>query len=112
MRCQREKQSITEVFRIISEVKKYLLMKLPNSYQIFTNELGVIHQEGSWRLLDIAIYRKKDLQDVRLENKYLKVPPEVAIEIDTKADIEQFTSAMDYVFEKTDDLLNFGVKKV
>ena len=93
-------------------MKKYLLMKLPNSYQIFTNELGVIHQEGSWRLLDIAIYRKKDLQDVRLENKYLKVPPEVAIEIDTKADIEQFTSAMDYVFEKTDDLLNFGVKKV
>ena len=97
---------------IITAIIKYLFSHLPDIYQVFTNELGVIHKKGNWRALDIAVYKKEALKDVLLENKYLNIPPEAAIEIDTKADTEKFTSAMDYVYEKTDDLLDFGVKKV
>lgn len=97
---------------VIMAIIKHLLAGLPDAYQVFTNEIGVILKKGDWRALDIAIYRKDALKDVPLENKYLKIPPEVAIEIDTKADLENFTTAMDYVHEKTDDLLEFGVQKV
>ncbi len=97
---------------IITAVLKHLLVNLPDTYQVFTNELGVIYEKGNWRALDIAVYKKEALKDVPLENKYLRIPPELVIEIDTKADTENFTTTMDYVYEKTDDLLNFGVKKV
>lgn len=97
---------------VIMAIIKHLLAELPNAYQVFTNEIGVILNKGDWRALDIAIYRKDALKDVPLENKYLQIPPEVAIEIDTKADLENFTTSMDYVHEKTDDLLEFGVQKV
>ena len=106
-----EASGYLQVF-VIMAIIKHLLAELPNAYQVFTNEIGVILNKGDWRALDIAIYRKDALKDVPLENKYLKIPPEVAIEIDTKADLENFTTAMDYVHEKTDDLLAFGVQKV
>jgi Uma2 family endonuclease len=76
------------------------------------NELGIVHGEGERRALDIAIYEKETLNDIPLDNKYLKVPPKVVIEVDTKADLENFNTPMDYVYEKTDDLLDFGVEKV
>jgi len=97
---------------VIMAVIKHLLLNLPDTYQILTNEIGVIHEKGNWRALDIAIYKKEALKGIPLENKYLSIPPETAIEIDTKADIDKFGSAMDYVYEKTDDLLDFGIKKV
>lgn len=100
-----------QVFLIMAIIKR-LLAELPDAYQVFTNEIGVILKKGDWRSLDIAIYRKDALKSVPLENKYLQIPPEIAIEIDTKADMENFTTAMDYVYEKTDDLLAFGVRKV
>ncbi len=100
-----------QVFLIMAIIKQ-LLAELPNAYQVFTNEIGLILKKGDWRALDIAIYRKDALKDVPLENKYLQIPPEIAIEIDTKADLENFTTAMDYVHEKTDDLLAFGIRKV
>lgn len=100
-----------QVFLIMAIIKR-LLAKLPDACQVFTNEIGVILKKGDWRSLDIAIYRKDALKDVPLENKYLQLPPEIAIEIDTKADLENFTTAMDYVHEKTDDLLAFGIRKV
>lgn len=100
-----------QVFLIMAIIKR-LLAELPDAYQVFTNEIGIILKKGDRRSIDIAIYRKDALENVPLENKYLQVPPEVAIEIDTKADLENFTTAMDYVYEKTDDLLAFGVRKV
>lgn len=88
------------------------MSSLPERYNVFTNELGLQLGEAHWRAADLVIYRKEDLKDVPLRNKYLAVPPEVVIEIDTKADVSGFTTVMDYYYEKTDDLLSFGVKKV
>lgn len=47
-----------------------------------------------------------------LSNSYAKLPPEIVIEVDTKADFEQFSSAGGYFYSKSEALLNFGVKKV
>lgn len=97
---------------LIMAILKHLLTHLPESYQILTNELGIVYGEGDRRALDIAIYRKENLNGIPLDNKYLKVPPKVVIEVDTKADLGAFNTPMDYVYEKTDDLLKFGVEKV
>lgn len=97
---------------LIINILKFLMMQLPDKYQILANELGVIYKQGDRRALDIAIYRKENLKDIPLDNKYLKIPPDVVIEIDAKADIEAFNTPIDYVYQKTDDLLEFGVEKV
>jgi len=67
----------------------------------------------SWReWKGFGRFSAESLKDVPLENKHLRVPPRVALEIDTKADTGKFTAATDYVYEKTDDLLEFGAEKV
>jgi Uma2 family endonuclease len=96
---------------IISILLKHLYLELPKDYQIFTNEIGLKIGKNKHRANDIAIYKKDDLTKIKLNNKYLEIPPKIAIEIDTKAELENISS-MDYISQKTDDLLNFGVEKV
>jgi len=81
-------------------------------YRIMSNEIGLKFAKKSWRAADLAIYEKASLKDVPLDNKYLEVAPEIVIEIDTKANLEEVKNPLGYYQEKTDQLLNFGVKKV
>ena len=46
-----------------------------------------------------------------INKEYADIAPEVAIEIDTKADLTNFIFQK-YVSNKTNKLLNFGIKKV
>ena len=48
----------------------------------------------------------------KLDSKYLSIPPEYVIEIDTKADLGEINNPLGYYQEKTQELLNFGVKKI
>ena len=89
-----------------------LSKKLSNEYRILTNELGLQFKKKSWRAADLAIYKKADLKDHPLDNKYLPIPPKIVIAVDTKASFENFNTPMDYYTKKTDALLNFGVEKV
>ena len=81
-------------------------------YQLISNEVGLKFGKKSWRAADLAIYERESLKDVPKVNKYLEIPPEIVIEIDTKADLEDIQDSLGYYHEKTDQLLNFGVKKV
>ncbi|MCO6489032.1 MAG: Uma2 family endonuclease [Phaeodactylibacter sp.] len=81
-------------------------------YQLISNEVGLKFGKKSWRAADLAIYEKASLKDVPKVNKYLEIPPEIVIEIDTKADLEDIQDPLGYYHEKTDQLLNFGVDKV
>jgi len=81
-------------------------------YRIMSNEIGLKFAKKSWRAADLAIYEKASLKDVPLDNKYLEVAPEIVIEIDTKANLEEVKNPLGYYQEKTDQLLNFGVRKV
>ena len=98
---------------IISLILRVLMKKLSvDKYEIATNEVGFKFAPRSWRNLDIAIFRKGELLEEGIDNRYVKTPPEVVIEVDTKADLRKYGDFMHYMTEKTQDLLNAGVKKV
>ena len=88
----------------------FLKEKLGKEFVVLGGELGFIHAPNSFRSLDIAIYRKEVLK--KPKDKYTKTPPLVVIEIDTKADLSKYGSFEEYVYEKTQDLLDAGVEKV
>ncbi len=64
-----------------------------------------------WRACDIAIYEADDLKDAD-ESRYASIPPKVVIEVDTKADLSNFNSDLDYYIQKTNKLFAFGVEKI
>jgi len=98
---------------VIYVIFSYLINKIDkNKYVIATNEAGFQWAPRTWRSLDIAIFDKEKLLKEGLNNKYTKTPPEVVIEIDTKADLRKYGDMLSYMKEKTQDLLNAGVKKV
>ncbi len=79
------------------------------NFIIATGELGFYTSENSFRLLDIAVFERKNF---KFSGGYTKIPPKVVIEIDTKADLSNYQSVEEYVFEKTQELLDAGVEKV
>lgn len=97
---------------IVARLVGYLMNLIDlDEYVLATNEVGVQFKKGDWRACDVAIFKLEDLAD-QDENKYAWVPPKVAIEVDTKADMDRFDSAFDYYEKKTTKLLDFGVEKV
>ncbi|MEJ5339777.1 MAG: Uma2 family endonuclease [Aquificaceae bacterium] len=98
---------------ILYLIYSYLVQKLDrNRYIIATNEAGFKTTKGSWRNLDIAIFEKEKLLREGIDHRYTAVAPEVVIEIDTKADLTKYGDFMNYCREKTQELLDAGVKKV
>ncbi len=81
-------------------------------YVVVTNELGFIYAPKSWRILDVAIFEKKNVKNELLSTKYVKTAPHIVIEVDTKADVKDGDDMFSYVSKKTDDLLDSGVEKV
>ena len=81
-------------------------------YAIVTNEPGLYLGYRNNISNDIAIIERNRIQNKR-SVKYANVPPKVAIEVDVRADYEQeFESFNDYINQKTQKLLDFGVEKV
>ena len=98
---------------LITLIISFLASKLDRKkYLILTNEAGFQWAPRTWRNLDIAIFDKQKLIKEGINDKYAKNPPEVVIEIDTKADLRKYGDFMNYAREKTQDLLDAGVKKV
>ncbi len=95
---------------LIAVLVGFLREKLKGRYFVFSNELGYNFAPRSWYNLDIALIPKDKLKEI--PEGYIKVPPEVVIEIDTKADLRKFENPQDYFHRKTQDLLDAGVKKV
>ncbi len=98
---------------LIAIILRLLFSKLDqNRYFIFTNEAGFKFAPRSWRSLDIAVFDKQKLLKEGIDDKYVKTPPELVIEVDTKADLRKYGDFINYMMEKTQDLLDAGVKKV
>lgn len=96
---------------IISTILRFLYKNLSEEdYEIVTNEAGLHIDKGDNLATDIGIYKTKALTSEKIDDKYLSIPPEVVIEIDTKIDTQN--DAMSYFYLKTEKLLNFGVEKV
>ena len=98
---------------LISLILKVLFSSLnPKKYVILSNEIGFKFAPRSWRNLDISIFEKEEILKEGLDEKYIKTPPKVVIEIDTKADLRKYGDFMNYAREKIQDLLDAGVEKV
>jgi len=98
---------------IIDVIVRFLHKVLDsNKYQLLYSEVGFKFAPRSWYNLDIAIWNKEKLLKEGLKDTYSQVPPEVVIEVDTKADLEKFSTPAEYFHTKTQDLLNSGVKRV
>ena len=71
-------------------------------------ELGLNLSKTDKRGADLAIFAKENW---KLHEHYSDLPPEIIIEIDTKADLEN-EKFLKYQSRKINDYHNFGVKKV
>lgn len=98
---------------VVSSVLRFLYASLPeDQYEIVTNEAGLHLGQKNNLATDIGIYTADVLLPERITDKYLAVPPLIAIGIDTKADMNQFENPQDYFYQKTNKLLEFGTQKV
>lgn len=88
----------------------FLLMQLLKSkgYEIMSGELGILTTWGNRRGADVSIFREDALV---LDAHYSKTAPEVIIEIDIQAELED-EDEMNYIASKINDYHRFGVKRV
>ena len=93
---------------IVKILHKFLDYK---KYKVLFNEVGYFYtpsRSKRWFNLDIAIISREKLK--KPQGTYLKVPPEIVIEVDTRADTSEVGD--EYYILKTEKLLKSGVKKV
>ena len=80
-------------------------------YTVLTGEAGLHIDHKNNLANDIAVFEQSVLTPDKISRKYASVPPQIALEIDIDADVEDMTET-GYIYKKTKKLLNFGVQKV
>ncbi len=79
-------------------------------YLISTNESGLHMAKNDNLGNDLAIFEKAKVG--KLKGKYFSVAPAVVIEVDIKADLENFLNADNYLIQKSQKMLDFGTDRV
>jgi Uma2 family endonuclease len=97
---------------VVSLLIHILYKYLPfDDFLIATNEPGLHLAPGSNLANDIAVFDQASLP-TPLDDKYFSVPPRIVIEVDVKIDLPANVSETEYVYDKTQKMLDFGVQKV
>ena len=97
----------------ISLIVEHLLPLIKDKYKMFYSEMGVHASLGNNLSVDIAIYDKQALtQDWLFKDKYADKPPMIAIEVDSKASLQNSEEAQVYFSKKIQKYLDFGVEQV
>lgn len=97
---------------IIIHILSILIKSLnEEEFWLMTNETGMHLDHRNNLSGDILIYEKSRLKTTDINMHYAKVPANIAIEVDTKADLSILTFQK-YLKLKTTKLHNFGVDKV
>ena len=98
---------------LVMLITDFLGKHLSKNYIRLASELGFKFRKRSWRSLDIAIFDLNKITDKSIftKNKYIEVAPEIVIEIDTKASLEELPDPTSYFTKKTDQILQNGVTK-
>jgi Putative restriction endonuclease len=81
---------------------------IANGYDITTGEQGFILPSGDKRGADIAIFKEGSFV---IDEHYSRNTPEVILEIDVSANMDNETE-FDYIAQKTTDYHEFGVQNV
>jgi len=97
---------------IIQYILDILFTKIGRKqYHFLTNELGTHLGLKDNLSGDVCIYERQKLPPEKIDTRYVDIPPKVAVEVDVKVDLSE-DKAADYVFRKTQKLLEWGVEKV
>lgn len=97
---------------LVSLIMFYLREHLNRSaYWVVGGESGLHLAKRKNMANDIAVYRKTDVPDLFSEN-YFNVPPILVGEVDIKIELPEGTNEMDFIIDKTQQLLDFGVETV
>lgn len=96
---------------ILNVLAGYFRNKIGKNYWVLDGEMGLHIAQNQNLSLAFVVLSKKQLVDIKLENKYLHLPPQLVIEVDTKAQAE-FAADANYYTKKTQKLLDFGVNEV
>lgn len=94
---------------IKSEISFTIKALLRREYILTMGNLGLQIGKETVRVADIAIFQKANFV---LSNQYSANPPEIVIEIDTKAELDSIGAAIEYYQRKNRQLFEFGVKKI
>ncbi|MCP1385093.1 Uma2 family endonuclease [Runella salmonicolor] len=80
-------------------------------YLVASNESGLHVNSGSNLANDIAVFEK---EKITLTDKYFDVAPKIVVEVDIKIALEGtgLTSDLEYMLNKSQKMLDFGVEKV
>ncbi len=99
---------------IVAHLNILLAQHYGRKYLVLTNELGILFKKKSWRSADVGIVERDTVKPLlkELNNEYIKTPPKIVIEIDTKADLGELGNSFSYYQKKTKQLLDFGVERV
>jgi len=99
---------------ITARLNSLLAQHYGKKYLVLTNELGILFKKKSWRAADVGIVEHNKVKKLlkELNNEYIKTPPKIVIEIDTKADLSELENSFGYYQKKTKELLDFGVERV
>lgn len=113
-----KKKTFEEIMRssvlqalIISAFAGYLKLNLSRQYAVVSGEAGLHLAKGNNLANDMAVYDKKDIVNP-LSKNYFDFAAKLVIEVDIKAEVENFASENDHIFEKTTKMLAFGIPKV
>ena len=99
---------------IATRLNLLLAQHYGSKYLVLGNELGILFKKKSWRAADLGIVEHDAVKSLlkELNNEYIKTPPKIVIEIDTKADLSGVENSFGYYQKKTKELLDFGVARV
>ncbi len=116
MSRQKTKEDIMGASALQSAIVSLLIYVLYKHFSfddflIATNGPGLHISKGSNLSNDITVFDQASLP-TPLDDKYFSVAPKVVIEIDVKIDLPNNVSETEYVYDKTQKMLDFGVEKV
>ena len=78
-------------------------------YWLGGNEAGLHLGHKNNLSTDLGIFLK---EKVTLTTNYFEVAPEVSIEVDVKIDVTTLGEKLEYVFEKSEEMMVFGTQKI
>ncbi|TAE33966.1 MAG: Uma2 family endonuclease [Cytophagales bacterium] len=97
---------------IVGYVQRVLFKELSeDEYTVLASETGIHLDRRNNLAGDVLIFDNATLPIETINTFYAQVPPKVVIEVDITADPTDITPT-NYIFQKTQKLLSFGVEKV
>lgn len=96
---------------IVSILALYLANILENKYWVLSSEPGLHLNKNDNLSMDIALYEKSKFPIEKIDTHYFEEIPEFVIEVDVNIDLTN-PQNQDYVFQKTQRLLDFGTSEV